>query len=222
MVISKAELKHSASCGAASFTATYTFNSPKPLYLERPSSEQAAGELRLCKTSEHPCAMANTYPVGTTIKGEASDFKIALNTGENITCGNATLSAEVQSLGAPLPVGVQYAFSKCAGPVESTCTATSELSSGTFSYNSKLEIPISFEDKAIWDFNCNSPFISMHCAYDGLGRVAYLPTGKVTTIKYEGLELHKTAASNAVCPEKSFVTVHYTVTSPTPLYLTTT
>ncbi len=186
-----------------------------------PASAMAETGTTLCKTNETPCSAANQYTTGQVISGHLKTGTIAkLKAGvATVECNESAVSLEqTSSGGASSSVAgkiLSLSFNNSGGACN--CKVTVEtLGSGNISHNAGTmngEITGSGTKVKI---ECGTTT----CIYAGaITKNLTALGGAAPEVIANEAELEKQTGSGALCAKVADWHAEYTVTSPTPIYV---
>jgi hypothetical protein len=220
------EDKHTYGGGCPESTlqpATFEVTSPNPAYVATVASTEA--HTRLCKVVGSSCAASNTYPLGTKIEAEASNFKVS-RYNDTFVCKKATIGGVTQAIGAePLPLGsVDFSGSECSSNVfGSSCTMTHNNPStgATLERGGVLEATWQFATAFHFTLTCKSlgGTVTNECEYGNVLN-GQIHNGEPAMITFEGVELSLVREGGSwPCTSPALLSGTFTVASPNPLYV---
>jgi hypothetical protein len=210
--------------GAATFSATYSVDAPKPLYVSPPKPWTT-----LCKTQEPLCETANLYPSATALTASSTNAAIALlaaGVPAQIACTESSFTAATTSQGsAPLPASVSaWTLGGCKETFAGTsCTATTEALpyGGAISHSAGSDgifaIGTGGTGQPGWRVKC--PAVNHDCTYRFEPNMS-LKGGNPATLTAATIPLTKTSNTEWGCTAgPSTFSATYNVSAPKPLYV---
>jgi hypothetical protein len=195
---------------SASLSATYTVNSPKPLFLP------ASTETVLCNTNAYGslCPGANRYASGTSFTAQLPKGKTATveDSFTKQTCTSSGFSGK--TTGTTSASVSSFELSGCSGGSACTFAATGLPYSASFAQG--VEAATLTVKGVVLDMKCGTGTVS--CAYKAPTMPFTLNGGSPATLS-TALELETEAWGGGICPKNPVFRAEYEISSPSPLFV---